>query len=597
MDSTTTEEPLLSDTISANVPSTKPKPNVARTISYVLGGFGIAMLIAAIFMLIFLRNKNTVITTIVPSAALVSPSFQPLPELKLQNINLAQSFQVSDITGLTSPVATVTDQPPVTPPGTTATPAFDPGMAPFDTTNINPLQSPPQGFGWVAMTPTADQWFSSMPNGYANVAQYTYTQSTFMPDSDAYTSDTNSIAFCRNDPLDAQNDSITGVNTTASSVGSSGYGSIKISDDGTRMYVAYRQPLMGATADAQIFPFLQLSGQVATFVQSTTTNWAYSCELELSNPFGSQTTQFEQIIDPNTGLLLTGDDFGSILKTSRNLLNGNLIVAARCNFGIRISDGAFISIVEENSNGSYTQSGLIFGVKGLTLNEKFAFGNDFAIGNDACVCAIRGVKLLYYQRDDTNLNWKFMQEIKPPGTASNQDFGTSIEIRGDGMQMVVGSPTSPSGTNTGIGGNVYVYTRTKNTWAVSQVFADPFTSDHTKGAFGRFLSVDKRFLVCAISANANNSLSFTRGPTVGKLKDPDKPYIVFVSIQQSSGTLDANSAQQKPQQDTLETAWLDPLYGANVALEFVDEQNSELRAIATSPMNQTGWLFTLAVSA
>lgn len=582
------------NTENKNTKKNSIEKNSIRIASYVIGGLGVMVLVAAILMLVFLRTTSTVVTTVVPSGIFVTPSYAPLPELKLQKPLFIQTFGLSDFIGITTPVVTVTDVPLVT----VTQPDVEPGMIPFDETNVYPLQSPPQGFGWVAMTPTGDQWFSSLPNGYLEVAQYTYNDTKFSADQDAYKTIANSVSLCRIDPADPENDSITGVNPAASSVGSVGYSAIKMSDDGSRLYVAYRQPLMGSSGDSQIFPFLQLSGQVATFTQLQTTDWAYACQLELSNPYGSQVAQFEQLINPNTGTLMTGDDFGSILRVTVNLNNGNRVVAARSNFGIRISDGSFVSIVEESNDGTYVQSGIVFAPIKYTLSQKFSFANDFAIGNDSLVCTMQGVGIFYFQRDDVKNQWIERELITAPSTAATQDFGCSLCVRSDGAQMIVGSPTNPSLTVTGIGGNVYVYSKQSNKWNLTQTFADPFLTDHTSGAFGRFISVDKRFLVAAITANSSNFLGFKTGSTLTNVKQTDLPSVVLCSINQTTGKIDEQNCQQIYQNlvTLVTTMYIDPLFGANATLEFQDEQNSILRLILPSPVNQVAAFFSIAAN-
>lgn len=599
----------------------KPKPNVARTISYVLGGLAVALILASIVMLVFLRNKSTVITTVIPSAHLTPTPALPLPAVKVQPLDYLDTFDVEQWRSITTPVATVTEVSPVWPSASatvTLAPDSEPGMVPFPDTINFPLQSAPQGFGWVVLTPAADQWFSSLPNGYARLAQYLYTSGKFTADSDAYQDKTqNSIAFCVNDPANAQNDQLGDVNTAASSVGSVGFASMAMSLDGTRLYVGYRQPIMGATADAQIFPFLQLSGQMATFTRPTdpagglptSTNWTYACSLELANPYGSQTAQFDQICDPITGQLLTGDDFASILRTTTNLTNGNRVIAARSNFGLRVSDGAFVSIFEETANNTYAISGIVYlfdGTTTFTLAEKLSFGRDFALGNDALLCAVRtptggcGVttdryNVFFFQRNDATLQWEYQQTLLPPDTAVNEDFGVSIVMNAAGTQAIIGSPHLPSGATPGLGGNVYFYQRTHSTWALTQTFSDPLASVHTQGAFGYFLAVDQLFLVLAISANQNNVLNAPK-TIIGDTPTAHKPSVVFVAIDQTNAELDATNAQQQAQPDENTSDYLDPLLGAGMSLQFEDLKPSTLHILLPSPMNQKVFHYTMSVS-
>lgn len=204
-----------------------------------------------------------------------------------------------------------------------------------------PLISPPEGFGWCAITPDGSQWFTSFENGYSLVGQYIYTNDNFQANSSAYKNGGNEIlSTCANtsDPTASQQSA---VNTNASAVGSVGYASIAISADGERLYVAYRQATMGS--QGQLYPFLQLSGAVGVFTRPanatnanafpTSTEWTYSCDLSVVNPYGAQVGGFDTLCDPITHSTLAGDDFGSIIRTTTNLLNGNRVFAVRANYG------------------------------------------------------------------------------------------------------------------------------------------------------------------------------------------------------------------------------------------------------------------------
>lgn len=599
-----------------------PTKNVARALSYAVGGLALVMIVTAIVLLIFLRHHSTVITTVIPTNHVLPTILPPLLKVALGAPSQQASFNVFNFSALVTPVASVSDTSPVLS-GTPSPPDVDPGQLPFDDTIQAPLQIPPQGFGWVAITPDGQQWFSSLPNGDAQFGQYYYTEGLFKTNDEVYRAQNsygNSILFCRTDPVDPDNDTVTGVNASASSVGSVGYASIAMSDDGTRLYLAYRQPLMGASESQQIFPFLQLAGHVATFTRPegtdgsspSSTDWSYACPLELVNPYGSQTAQFDQICDPLTGNLLTGDDFGSLIRTTTNLRTGNRVLAVRSNFGLRLSDGAFVAVYEETSDGIYVISGLVFlmdGTTTFTLAEKIVFGRDFAVGNDALLSAVRtpasgcGVttprqELFFYLRNDTTLQWEYQQTLSAPATAANEDFGVSIVMNRDGTQAIVGSPHLPSGSTPGLGGHVYFYERAwsdPKVWTVTQALSDPLANVHADGAFGYFLSVDKQFLVLAVSANQNNVLN---APivTIGTTPTNAKPAVVFLAINQAAAQLDVSTVQQQVFPDGIPTDWLDPLYGSQVALAFEDEGRTTLRVILTSPMNQLAFYYTLPTS-
>ena len=588
-------------TIPANTVSQKGKPvsqtrkNVTRTFSYVIGAISLVMLIAAIVMLVILRNHKTVIVTIYPST---SVPVTPLPtnELTLQKFSTSSTaFTPADFNPFVSPVASVS---PFYVSPSSSIPIYNPGELPFDDTISAPLKIPSQGFGYCAFTPAADQWFTSFVNGDSVIGQYVYTKPNFT--AFPTVSGQNTILFtCDGSSSGNSNSSsVLTININATSVGCVGYSSIVTSLDGMRLYVGYRQPMMGSSNTGQIFPFLQLIGRVAVFTRQTNSalSWQYSCDLAIQNPYGSQTAGLDSLADPITGLVIAGDDFGYTIKVSQNLVTSQRMVAIRANYGVQKQNGAIVTVYEENSQSSNVISGILQLYDGKTqfdLNEKLSFAKDFDIGNDAVLAAVRGnvtaKQLTFFKRDPTTFQWNLLQLIPAPTTAAGEDFGVSICVNATGDQAIVGSPTLASGNAPGIGGSIYFLKRSKSktqdTWAITQQVSDPAASLNTKGAFGYFLSVDKQFLVCAVSANQNNNLD---APVVkiGTTASADKPQLVFVAVNPTAGTIDTTNYQMLPQPgDTSD--YIDPTFGAHTALALEDQNFNLLRVLANSPLNQT----------
>jgi hypothetical protein len=629
---TSTNFPQSSSQNYSNDMSSGPKNRIgtAQIVSYVLGGLSLLMLIVAVFLLILVRSRREVIVSVTGSLA-PTPTPVPIAPIALTKISTGTNFQAIDFLNIVSPVITPTTTNTATPtvsPTTTLTPIPDPGDIPFDQTLSLPLQSPPEGYGFVAMTPDAQQWFTSFENSFAIFGQYVYNTdqsiNSFQPYKTGYQgTDQNYIYF--NNGSDCPNSESTApatVNFEASMVGSVGYSSVAMSRDGVRLYIAYRQPFMGqgGADNAQIFPLLQMPGKIATFVRpldtsgtsltprSVSPDWTYSCALSLQNPFGSQVGGLSQLCDPITRLILTGDDFGSIIRTSQNLQNLQRVVAARMNYGYSKTDGACIAVYEETANNVMVNSGNIFLFDGKTefsLNEKLSFGKDFAVGDNAVLAAVRVPpgggcnssnpaappinRVAYFKRNDTTRIWEFQQFLETPD--ATEDFGVSIVVSPDGNMAIIGSPKYPSGRGTGatpgIGGSVYVYVRATdgNSYTLKQTVTDPFASVNTKGAFGYFLSTDFLFLVLSVSANQNNVLDI--GLTkVGSLLDTDRPKVIFLSIDQIKQTILTSNPQMVEQPTNDANAFIDPCLGANLAMSFQDRDTGTLTIALNSPCNQ-----------
>lgn len=602
--------------------------------SYVVGALALAMLIVSVFLLVFIRNRssNTIHTSVT-----VTPSPGPIviPKMvQLQPFSSSNSvFTASDLSKLVS-VSTGIITPSVScnivinGSCVQPTPVYEPGDVPFNTTMATPIQNPAQGYGWCAITPDADQWFTSSQNGLAVFGQYIVdssvtTGTAFKFYQDPYSGGGNQMLFTCTTASSGAN-----ANVDASAVGSVGFRSMAMSPDGVRLYVAYRQPFMGQPngPNESIFPFLQLIGRVGVFTRpadattsiqnpsASSNSWTYSCDLALSNPFGSQISGLSTVCDPTTLLIRQSDDYGTIIRTSYNYTSGQRMIAIRSNFGYLMASGAIVSVYEELSSGSHQlvgtlqlQSSYVPLINAATLGaQKRSFGSSFAIFNDVCICAVRvrtgGCctatelvnQLIVFVRNMTTLIWEFKQLVTTPD--ATKDFGAGVET--NGTLLIVSAPTfgtfstatpRTAGT-TGIGGAVYLYHRSGTTFSLVQTVQDPTTGAY--GAFGSYIAVDPQFLVVAITYNQDNS--------------PDKPAVAFTSSSKTSGVLFLaidliNSAfgpvdkAQTIQQSYGGTDLYDQTFGANMALAFKNHKQSTLVALVNSPTNQRVTVYTMNV--
>ena len=607
--------------------------NVARDVSYTIGGVALLFLIAAGVLLALVRNETTVITSTTPTTT-VTTSKIPLPPVRIgtPGRGTPQPYDVEEFTVLVSPVVSFT--PTVTTTTTvtvTNTPPFlPPGVVPFPQTINMPLQTPAEGMGWCAMLPDASGFFTSFENGYNIVGQFVFDEDkkNYITNTSAYTLNKNRIQFnCPNENETGQPAPATDFNNDASALGSLGFNGIATSFNNLRVYVSFRQPLMGSTQNAQNFPFLQTVGAVAVFTRPsnpngppTSTIWDYSCQLELKNPFGSQTAGFDSECDPVTGLLLTSDDFGQIIRPSVNLTNNRPMVCVRTNYGYLKSEGAAIVIYEETEDAKHEVSGILqlfdrYAGEGKTFTflEKVSFGSAFDVGDNALLAAIRvpenacddGTnaavnRVAYFKRNDETLSWEFQNFIETPEVT--EDFGTSICMCPDGQYAIVGSPARATGSGEsgtpGIGGSVYFYARNANdTWTQTQRFQDPNPASNPNGAFGYFVSVDKQFLICTISSNQDNVLDKPPAQPGAVPPDTDLPKITLVSIDVETERLLSSGNQTIVQPFSSPNDFVDASFGSHVAMAFQDQRVGTFMLMASSPVNQLIQWYEISVTA
>lgn len=593
----------------------------ARVLSYFLGVLALCFLVASSVLLVFVREYQTVVTSLTSAVAQASVSATQdfLSEPQLGTVVQGENaLTYLDLLTVTSPVVSVASVLPVP----TVTPiVYEPGEVDFALTTSLPLQVTPNTVGFVALAPDASFMVSSYDNGFAAFAQY-YSEPTnsgtiYSINSNSYSPEGNINSIYLT--CTAANTTLT-VHPYASSVGAVGYRSIATSKDGVRVYVGYRQPFTNTdlTAPAN-FPFLQLAGAVATYTvpyqtynhtsQPLLTSYqlTYSCTLSVQNPFGAQTAGLSPVYDPVSQQTLTGDDFGSIIRTSINQATGNRTLAVRGNFGIIQSNGALIAVYEETTSTTQEVVGLIqlFSQYGtFPPDSAVAFGKDFDMGNDTIMAAVRNpgylpYQLLYFRRNLTSNTWQHQQTLIAPNSV--EDFGVSLSVSNDGNMTVVGAPQLPDGTTPGLGGTLYVYARSsdKNSWTLAQSVTDPFASSHSFGAFGYFLSVDPLYLMLAVTANQNNALNVAAS-AIGTVPSKKVPSVVLLPILQSTGTLDTANAQEIPYAPVnvdagVATDLIDPLYGATTALAFVDQNpKNYLTIFLGSPLNRLMQLYIAA---
>ncbi len=589
--------------------------SVIQGVSYAAGVIAVLLLITAVILLIFVRDRELKTVIINPTPVDVLPTPVPLPKLRLLPPNGETSkFGMNNF------------------PSTLIKP-LGPDPAPAAAIKIltNPLVNLPPNYGFAVISNNAALWCSSLDDKYAAFAEYVAgaDPGTFVVALDDYPkTDQNRTANpshfnnylyynCLNNRA-VSSDNLPELQDDASAFGSLGYRSIAMSYDSKRLYLAYRTSKTGPNAASASFGFGQKVGKVAVYTHPAddekSSHWVYACDLFLQNPFGSQVALLSPSCSPLSATMMTGDEFGAIIRTSVNRATKNRLTAVRSNFLNDHANGAAICIFEENT-GTREQvlSGnlqLLDSYGSFTPAARAGFANDFAISDKVVLAAIREpgndcagnqdlstahYRLAYFRRNDDLGLWEFKQLIESPA-GNTQDFGVSILLSPDASMALIGSPNLPTGNTPGKGGNVYVYTLSADglTWSQGQVVADPKASENLVGAFGYFLSADPLFLVVSISANQNNSLTAIPETFGENRAANEKPKVVLMAIDGIGHVLDLEKAQVVVQPGDSKDNYLDPLFGCNMAMAFPDgKPKGALHMLLNSPLNRIIELATM----
>lgn len=603
----------------------------AKTWAYALGALTLLCVAASTVLLIMVRQRDPVQSTLTPTAAATAGAGGPVapatpmgpPSLDAAQAE-ARPYTLGDFERIAAPVVSVT--PKFNPGATVSVSAAvssaaqnPPGQVTFAETSQYPLRRPPQGFGWPSVTPDANQFFVSLPNGYAQIGQFVSNSNgqggPYAVASSEYKAMRNRIL--QGCPSGSSSTSSALQDKGASAVGSLGWTSAAVSLDGQRFYVAYQEPYMGPGAQAQLFPFQQIPGYVGVFSrppdpqgQPTSQSWTYECTLRLHNPSGAQVAGLNVYDDPVTSEPVTADAFGQVLRVSHNLETNRRVVAMRAQFGLRREAGAVIALYEENtSNVQVLQAVFTLDDQyaqapstSFSVSEKRAFGFSFAVGNDALVASVplagsgsgAAAYLVCFRRQPGTASWAFHQILTAPSVI--EGFGQSVVMHPEGTLMAVGSPALATGTTPGTGGSVYLYARDP-----SQDAASPWTLTDTLGngatftrAFGYFLSADPSFRVLAVSQNQNNVTDQPVTPVSSAPADEDLPRVKLVAIDQVQKLFNTDGKVAPLVQPTPNNGQvIDPTWGARVALAFQNER--ELRVLVPSPANEFVRLYSVSV--
>lgn len=594
----------------------------AKSASIMLGVLSVILLGAGIILLFVDRLHETII--IPPPAYPSTPGSEKTPPPALQLTKFSDNAETdyfvwdSFATGV-SPVESVA---PVSDPLPTNTPtSVPPGLIPSEDSfgYSHPLQAAVEDFGWIIMLNDATQVLSSMPNGYPGFAQYTGDTSSgsdgvkFTPLYTNYKPKAYPGPFSvpinylltgyGNDPSSSSGNLT--VNFDASSVGCVGFRSIAVSPDGLRLYVAYRQSVMGQDLlNASNFPFRALVGKVAVFTRqatilaggdssdnSTQTAWTQDFELSFSNPFGSQMASLDLYgsqsnINAYTQAPSSGDDFGQYIVTSRDTDQNLLSVAVRSNFAYFQDGGAAVFVlVEDIKTNTYTLQGV------LQLNagdeDAGTFGQVIAL-QDQWLFAWHPLANVVSIWKRVNRVWSQFQTLQGQPL---ENFGTSICLDPLGRLALIGAPTrfttTSGGTVTpGHGGSVYLYrwNSTTEKWELKDTLKDPTASPK---AFGYWVNTSSDFQIVSVSTNQDNR--FNQIPGSGQAVSPDAPFLTFVSIDQINQNFIKDNPQKMVISDTSEIISYDPAFGSAVSFAIFGYQNSRYMVAAGCPHNES-WI-------
>lgn len=577
-------------------------PNTSRVISGVLGALALLSVAATVTLFLLIRDHDTVISAL-PLTPANAASKPPPDAVKLDPNGFASTTLGPDtldpaVASLPYPTTanTVSASPSVVP----VTP---PGYEDLDTSKTYPLKHPPRGVGWCALTPDASQFFSTYLDDFSYLIQYHYNGTE---DKDKF----KYVLLADENTSPDNNRLLIGdkANFAATAVGCIGQKSLVMSDDGQRMYVGYQFPFMQRDLkEGSPFPFFQVPGSIGVFTRPVNpygaaqgTLWVYDERMEMVNPFGAQVAGLRVFSDPYSGVDVTGDDFGQLIRVSFNRTNSRRMVASRANYGLKVSDGALVAIYEENDLNQYQVVGIVTcALEGQTFStqEKQSFARGMDLGDNALLASVygfdsNGVKargVLYFRRTKQN-QWQAQSLIEAPSTSASHLFGASIVMSPDGKWAVIGAPPRGDKVSENGDGFIYLYQRNDDElgWSLKQTLQD----SSNKLAFGAYLVKDKQFLVIGVSSNQINNVAI-------KLDEVKQitpvPRMVFLSMDQKNGKLSnlqvvddvRNQPSLSQPKNPAGTDYNDPTFGAGMSIEIVDQKApGTLRVVASSPLNQ-----------
>lgn len=607
-----------------------------RLLLSVWGGVALLWTIVSTILLIIVRDETVTITTptFTPS---VTTSRTPDEVINIGEIKLIQHLvqdKIDKVLGSYAPVITsikdIKDN---------VRPAIPHNMIQSSLMDTQPLQVAPNQLGFCALTPDANSVFTSMKNGEVSYGKWDYKTSdkTFQFDLTGYkvgdsVTVKNRIMMNTNNSVGTSSQII---NPAASAVGAVGHDSIKVSQDGKRLYTAY---IDSTYSEDSSFPFGQFVGKIqVSFNRNGSWLKSPNLTLDFSNPIGTRTSGLANNLIGSSGSstvsgynsfteqVTSGDMFGQTIKTSVNSSNGLYMVGVLSNMGPCQDLGRCVYIMEEQNSGIHECVATLFlpSNNTVSINKPFSnddrnsFGRSFDIVDDTCLVSMGSHKesklsrIAYFKRDNVTQAWNFISTIDPPEKELDEYFGMSIVISYYKTVALIGSPP---GSTTGIpqGGHVYVYVKNKqDIWELSDTVKNPWT-DNTgypdSGAFGWYVHTDSRFTIVSVTGNQNSlytkdleklgncSFDVENNPTA-QCKFTD---LIFFAFDQEKNKLiseQKDTVRLFQMQELNSEEHSDPTFGSNVTIvdptSGVPSKQSEIVILTGTPVNNRVSIYTL----
>lgn len=426
--------------------------------------------------------------------------------------------------------------------------------------------SVPKGFGWSSIPPEGRQVLVSTEAGFNVFAQLTLN----LEGNLTYEADKN---LGGNRVVDSKGNLEDGI----SAYGCVGKRSFAHSVDGLRTYVAYASNKTGN----DYLAFRGLSYEIAGFTRpvnhtgplpndsySTSTAFAFSDALRITNPFGAKAIKWKKLKD-RYGREIEQGKIGSILRTTVNPTNGNRVLATRMQSGY--FGRPAVIFYEEKGTGMELASTI------EPVDGNLDFASDFALAPNMLVVYTPG-KVDWYQYKEVSGKWDHGGVIAPP-SADDDDFGASLEMSPDGLTLLVTSPSTTPGQTPKAGGNAYLFQFDGSNWHQTDKIGDTY---NFKGAFGFYTSVDANFTVCTISANTDNSRSLfkttRRTGADPRNSDDVAGHIAVYAIDRTKGKFVAPSREKgrdiSIRQNGSTGYVVDRVFGAGVSIQRNRDENT-----------------------
>lgn len=337
--------------------------------------------------------------------------------------------------------------------------------------------------------------------------------------------------------------------------------SVALSDDGNTLAVgAINEDSADTGVNADDFTAFNSDNSGAAYVYTRSgATWSFNAYIKASNTGGSDLF--------GNSVTLSGDG---------NTLAVGAVGESNNGTGINPPDTSSFGGGESGAVYVYTRSGAtwVFDVyiKASNSDASIMFGTSVALNTDGTTLAVGangdgnidvgGAAYTFINQGGT---WSEQAYLKADNAGSNDLFGNSVSLNGNGNTLVVGAPgedsnatgiNSPDGSNNSAGnsGAAYIFERTGTTWVQEAYVKASFSnSSSSSSRFGYAVAISKNGTSILIGAPSEGShdecVSTGDEPVNGGSSGAGAIFQFFKSSASSSGTW-SQSFFIKPEKNT-----------------------------------------------